>query len=393
LNIPKNRQSLSLLVLLGSILLVIILKWTAPEKTPDMKPLPKARVELFEVAAKDISFGETLLGRLVPQRKAQLRFEVSGRVHTRLVEPGVRVEAGQALLKMDDGDFRNLANDANAQLQVEHAAVKRDSQLLDLARQNRLLQGKEVKRLQRLVKKSLTSYSKLDSARQQLSKLKIEEAQLQYSVDSASARIDIRRSALEKAQRNLQRCNLVSPWPGIVNQVHVQAGDYVTPSKVVLEVIDDSVLEFMLTVRGEIAHQLDNTLAVDVQVNGDRLKGKIVSLQKDPDPLTFTHEVRVRLPENTGYPGQMVEAYLTLPTLQQVMFIPVTALLYENEKYFVMTYNDSKLHKIEIQPGIRAGNEQVVQAGLSVGDKVVSRDVASLSDAQAVEIIKTGPKK
>lgn len=380
-------------MLLVSILLVLLLKWTAPEKSPDMKPLPKTRVELFEVASRDIEFGETLRGRLIPQRRAQLRFEVSGRVQARLVEPGLRVERGQALLKIDDGDYRNLVTDANAQLQLERAAVKRDVQLLKLASRNSVLQDKEVKRLQRLVKKSLTSYSTLDNARQQLSKLKLEEVQLQYSVDASAARIDIRRSALEKAQRNLQRCNLVSPWVGVVNQVYVQAGDYVTPAKVVLDIVDDTALEFLLTVRGEIANQLDKTLDVVVQINGEKLKGSIVALQRDPDPVSFTHEVRVRLPENSGYPGQMVEAYLSLPTLQQVMYVPVTALLYENEKYFVMVYRDGKLKKTGIRAGIRAVNEQVVLDGLSVGDQIVSRDVASLSDAQAVEIISSGLKK
>jgi len=389
LNITKNRRYQALIVVFVSILLVFILKWTAPEKTPEMKPLPKARVELFSVHKKDIESGETLLGRLIPIRRAQLRFELSGLVKGRLVEPGSRVDNNSILLKLDDGDHRNLASDASAQLKVERAAVNRDKRLLELASQNRLLQEKEVKRLQRLVKKSLTSVSRLDGARQQLSKLKLEEAQLQYSVDSAAARLDIRLSDVEKAQRNVKRCDLLSPWAGVVNQVNVQEGDYVTPTQVVLEIIDDSTLEFLLNVRGEIAHQLKKNAAVDVKVNGDSVSGYIVAIQTDPDPTTFTHEIRVRLPDNTGYPGQLVEARLTLPAMKQVMFVPVTALVYESDNYFVMTYNDGKLSKKEIKVAARVGNEQVVASGLSVGDSIVMRDVASLSSGQMVEVLQS----
>jgi len=384
----KNRKSLSLIVILGTILLVLLLKWTAPEKTPDMKPLPKARVELFEVKTKDIAFGETLLGRLIPQRRAQLRFEVSGRIKARHVEPGDRVDANQVLLSLDDSDYKNLFEDANAQLQVELAAVKRDQKLLILSSQSRALQEKEVNRLQRLIKKSLTSVSTLDSARQQLSKLKFEEAQLSYSVESSAARLEIRRSALEKANRNLQRCNLTSPWAGVVNQVTVQTGDYVTPVKSIIDIIDDSALEFVLTVQGKIAYQLDKDLQINVEINGDTVKGTLVALQTDPDPTTFTHEVRVRLPKNTGYPGQVVSAHFTLPALKDAIYIPVTALAYENQKYFVMLYKNGQLHKREINAGLRVDNEQVVLSGLSVGDKVVSRDVASLSEGQTVETSK-----
>ncbi|NOY66420.1 MAG: efflux RND transporter periplasmic adaptor subunit, partial [Gammaproteobacteria bacterium] len=336
MNKLKNRQYLILIVILATILLVLLLKWTEPEKIPDMKPLPMVRVELFEVKTKDIAFGKSLLGRLTPLRRTELRFEVNGRMQARFVEPGDKVKKGQVLLKIDDGDYRNLLSEENARILIEHSAIRRDQELLKLASQNRILQQKEVKRLQRLVKKSLTSISKLDAARQQLFSLKLDEANLQYSVDSSAARLDIRLSALEKAERNLQRASLVSPWPGIINQVYVQPGDYVTPAKAVIEIIDNSVLEFMITVQGEIADQLNKNLAVDVTVNGAKVKGEIVALQTDPDPATFTHEVRVRLPENIGYPGQVVEAYLTLPALEDALTIPVTALLYENKKYFVM---------------------------------------------------------
>ncbi len=388
MDFSNKHRLLTYVAIIASILIVLLLKWTAPQKTPEMKPLPKARVEMYRVQTKDISVTEVLMGRLIPLRRTQLKFEVSGQVARREVEPGQRLEQGQVLLALDERDYKDIAMDAKAQLQEEQAAIKRDRQLLKLATENQSLQEKEVKRQQRLLKKSLTSQSSLDSARQQLSALQREVSSLQYNVDSAAARLQLRQSAAQRTERNLERCQLKSPWTGVVNQVHVQQGDYVSPSQIAAELIDDSRLEFMLHVRGDIAQHLQRDSSVVVEVNGSHVDGSIVALQRDPDPATFTHELRVRLPAGTGYAGQMVRATISLPALKQVVVVPVTALHYESGKQFVMRYRDGSIHRQVIEPGARVGNEQVVLKGLVPGDTIVSRDVASLSEGQMVEVIK-----
>jgi len=368
---------------------MFILIKTAPEKQPEMKSLPKARVELSETQTKDMKISETLMGRLAPVRRAQLKFEVTGQVSERLVEPGQQVLASDVLIKLDSRDYNNAAMDAKAQVGVEKTAIKRDRELLLLVKENLSLQASEVKRLQRLKKKSLTSQSSLDSARQQLSSLKREVASLKYNVDSAAARLEIKESAWEQANRKLERSQLLSPWEGTVNQVFIQAGDYVSISQAAVELIDDSALEFVLSLRGEIAHYMQRDVAVAVKVDDKQVSGNIVALQRDPDPSTFTHEARIRLPAGTGYPGQMVEATISLPALQQVIVVPVTALHYDAGKQFVMRYENGKISKQAIILGPRVGNEQVVLSGLEQGMRVVSRDVASLSDGQLVEVIET----
>jgi len=383
----NKRKTLSVAVIAVTIALIALLQWTAPAKTPEMKALPKARVALYHVQKKDITLMEDLSGRLIPRHRASLKFEVSGQVSLRKVEPGQRVEPGEVILQLENSDYISLAEDAKAQLQLEQAAIKRDRQLLELAKENRLLQEKEVKRLQRLMKKSLTSQSSLDSARQQLSNLKREVSNLQYSVNTEASRLVVRESALQRAQLNLERSYLKSPMKGVVNQIMVQAGDYMTPSQVVAEVVDDQVLEFVLNLRGAIAHRLQSGLEVDVTLADQSVTGHIVALQTDPDASTFTHEIKIRLPAGVGYSGQMVKARIKLPAMPQALVVPVTAIHYEEGKQYVMSYSDGKLSRQLIEPGPRVGNEQVILAGLQAGDAVVSRDVASLSAGQLVEVI------
>jgi len=388
MNLNKHfyRQYPVISVIAATVLLLLLLKITAPGKSSDMKVLPQTRVQLFTAVQKDITVKETLMGRLKPSRNSMLHAEVSAQVIKRLIEPGDQVQKDQVLLQLDARDYKSQVDNARAQLQIEQAGVLRDQQLLKLAQKNRELQQKEVRRQQRLLKKSLTSVVKLDSTRQRLAQLQVDEARLDFSVKSSAARLASKRSLLERAERNLEHCQLKSPWAGKVNRVQVQAGDYVTPAQFVVELVDDQHLEFSLSIRGEVAHRLSLNLPVTVMLDGKKVSGRIIAIQTDPDRETFTHEVRVSLPVGTGFAGQMVKAEIQLPTLPRMLVIPATALIYEDGKRFVMRFSNGKLKRIEVLTGVRVGNDQVILKGLGVGEKIVLRDVASLSDGQQVKV-------
>jgi hypothetical protein len=123
---------------------------------------------------------------------------------------------------------------------------------------------------------------------------------------------------------------------------------------------------------------------VDIEVNNRVLPGEIVALQLDPDPVTFTHALRVRMAGATVRPGQVARARLPLQVLRDVMAVPATAVLYDEGRAFVFRHNSGLLEKVEVQAGSRVGDLQVVLQGINATDQVVMRDVAALSDGQTV---------
>ena len=53
---------------------------------------------------------------------------------------------------------------------------------------------------------------------------------------------------------------------------------------------------------------------------------------------------------------------------------------------FVFQYADGTLHRQAVALGPRVGDVQVVHSGVREGDRIVARDVAGLSDGQAVAV-------
>jgi RND family efflux transporter MFP subunit len=342
------------------------------------------RVFVARVDLHDLVPTVTVSGRLDPARKAALHFELSGQIEERAVEPGQAVAAGDLLLALAAGDYADALAEAEAQLTQESRNISRDRELLKLARKNYALQKNDLTRLEQLGAESLVSKSHLDEVRIQLIRLESEVAQLKASTGSADARIALKEAARNRAARNLERTRLQAPFAGTVNTVTAQSGDYVTPSQTVAELVDASMLDLYVEVRGDVAQSLSQGQAVVVTVNGSELQGEVIALQLDPDPVTFTHALRVRLSGNHARPGQVAQVRLPLQAQQGVTAIPATAVLFEEGETFVFRVQHDLLEQVAVELGSRVDQWQVVLQGIRPDDIVVTRDVAALSNGQKV---------
>lgn len=388
MGISKKRWLPVAMTVLISLVIITLLVITRPDRKPGEKQLAPARVELFLVQPRDFKPEERLVGRLQPLRRASLRFEVVGQVKKRFVEPGQHCKAGQTLLLLDASDYQLALSEAEAQYRLEQDSVSRDKRLLNLAEKNRDLQQKEVQRLEKLNHDSMVSRSLLDAARQKLAQLESEEARLQYTVATSAARIKLKHAALQRAKKNMERTRLTCPFDGIVNRVYVDTGDYVSPSHQAVDVIENTSLDLYVEVRGEVADALNLGQPVDLELEGKNVTGKIIALQADPDPTTFTHALRVRVPANVGYPGMMAHVSLRLPLLRGALAVPATAVIHEEGEQYVMLYQQGKLLHRKLKVGRRIHDWIVVLKGLQSGDRVVRRDVASLTNGQNVTVEK-----
>ncbi len=290
------------------------------------------------------------------------------------------------MLQLADGDYRDALVEAEAHLEQERAAIERDRHLLELVARNRQLQANEVARLQQLGQESLASQSKRDEAQQRLLQLRAEEEQLRYSVATAASRLALTEAARRRASRNLARTRLSAPYDGVVNAVFLQAGDYVSPAAAALEIVQLEQLDLYLEVSGETVAALHQDQPVMVKVHDSERSGRIVAVQQDPDPRTFTHQVRIRIAGEGLLPGHPARAVLPLRAEPGALVVPVTAVLREDDQAYVFVVADGRVQRRVVTLGRREGALQVIRGGLADTETVVARDVALLSDGQAVAV-------
>jgi len=365
---------------------VVLLSLTAPDQDPELQEAITPTVEVVPVGLHNLEPYESVSGRLEPARKAGLHFELPGQVHARPVEPGQRVQQGEPLLVLASGDYEDALAEAEALLAQEKRNIQRDRELLKLSRNNYALQKNDLDRLQQLGEDSLVSKSRLDETRIKLIQLESEVAQLKSSVASAESRIALRQAARNRAARNLERTRLPAPFAGTVNAVNVQIGDYVTPSEMVVELIDAASLDLYAEVRGNVARSLNQGQTMQVDVDGIQLQGSLIALQLNPSPKTFTHALRIRIESSDARPGQVAQVRLPLQQRTRVTAVPTTAVLFDEGRAYVFRLSGDTLQQVEVTPGERVDGLQVVLQGLDADDRIVKRDVSSLSDGQHVQV-------
>ena len=385
----KSRAQIAILLALGG--LVVLLLLTAPDKDPELQQAVVPGVRVAAVGLHELVPAEVVSGRLDPARRTEMHFELSGQVHARPVEPGQPVQQGELLLSLASGDYEDALAEAEARLAQESRDIERDRELLALSKRNHALQKNDLDRLNKLGADSLVSQSLLDEARIKLLQLQAEVARLKSSVASAESRLALKQAERNRAARNLARTQLLAPFAGSINAVEAQVGDYVTPGEVIVELIDISSLDLYVEVRGNVAQSLQQGDIVDVVVDGLALPGKVVALQIDPDPVTFTHALRVRVAGAAVRPGQVAQVRLPLRKLSQVTAVPVTAVLYDEGQTFVFRLDGDRLVMAAVVLGERVGELQVVRRGIDASDRIVTHNVSALSDGQQVRMLADQP--
>ncbi len=375
-----------------SLITIIAITLFAVKLLIALKPPPKnetreaqvTRVQTVIVSAKTLKPTLQLTGRLEPARRANLDFQIPGVITAVKIEPGERVEKGEALLSIDAADYQDRLRETEAMLQQETTGIERDRELLALAKHNEQLSQAEVDRLSKLGSK-LSSQSSLDTAQQKLTQLRGEHLRLKYALDTAQQRITLKRTARDKAQRNVERTTLRAPFDGLVNQVSVDPGDYATTlSGMAVEIID-AQLEARFNLPASVVKGLQPGATIMVTIDSREYRGKLVSIQPDPDATTATHPAHIMVSGEELIPGQIALVELPTAAASNATVVPVTALLNDDGNHALFVVHQHKLERRTIIPGIRHNGWQQIREGVEPGEIIVARDVHALSDGERVE--------
>ena len=380
MNLTRPRQVLILLLLTAIALLLLIIQ---PADEPALRSLAPSPVLVNHASRTDLYPRELVSGHLQPVRRAWLRFEVDGRVAERRAEAGQSVSVGDVLLTLDDQDYQDVLIQAQAEWQQAEQDLQRDRSLLKLAERSRKLQEEEVSRLNSLGERSLASKTRLGDAEALLAQRLSEEARLGASVNTGPQRVAASKAAMDRARRNLDRTTLKVPFAGRVNQVQLQVGDYANRNQQALELISDE-LDFYAQVRGPVARALTLGQRVTVSVGDRSYTASVAAVQPDPDPGTFTHAIRLRMPESETRSGALAVVQLPLQPVRNALVVPSTAILLDEGSAFVFRVEGEHLQRVAVQLGPRVVQQQVIVSGIDAGEQVVVRDVAALADGQVV---------
>lgn len=343
--ILKNQGKISILVLFSFVLVAVLLVLFQPEPEANVnKPIPVV-VDVMKLKMENIAPEVDYTGRLEPSKKAELKFEINGRLAKRLLQPGDFVKSGSTILILE-----------------EYYIYKK---LYELAKKNYELQTKEVERMAILDKKSLLSKSQYDKTVQKQIELEV---------------------AMYRSKQDFHKTFIKAKFSGVINEINVNEGDAVNSTVVAANLIDVSSLDLYVEVRGDVIDGLK--LNMDIQITSDEIKsvGELISFQTSPNLKTYTHLLRIRIKDKRLRSGMLANAKFVLPKINKSFGVPVSSVLSDNGKKFIFIVNNKKLEKREINILTRFDKIYVISGGIKSNDIIVIKDVSSLAEGQDILI-------
>jgi len=98
-------------------------------------------------------------------------------------------------------------------------------------------------------------------------------------------------------------------------------------------------------------------------------------------------EIRVPNPGMRLKPGMFARMTIVLQERENVVVVPDSALIREQDNVYVFVANAGNAHRREVKLGLLQSEYYEVLEGLSVGELVVTRGHRQIEDGQAVEVI------
>lgn len=238
-----------------------------------------------------------------PRHDLELGFTIEGAVAEVLVRPGDRVEAGQALIRLDDreGAAQIRSYELRAQSTIE----------VDAAEAALALAQNEAARIEEAMAQAGAAPFEVERAR-------LEARVKGLGLDMARQRREETRLLLLQAQVAHERSLLKAPMAGIVEEVRIEAGELVESVRPVLRLVvtDPLTVDAPAPVGLAAGLRVGAPAWVRFKDTGTLVEGRVVFIASVADPGSETRIVRIEAPNPRGEPAG---AHVT------VSFEPVSA--------------------------------------------------------------------
>jgi membrane fusion protein (multidrug efflux system) len=308
-------------------------------------------------------------GTIKPQAQVQVVSEISARMLRLNKDEGAWVNKGEIIAVLDPTDARLAADRANAAVAVAeanraHATTERD-------RANNLIRTGGI-----TDKDHLSATVSLQVAEASLLQVKAEAA---------------------IAAQQLARCQIKAPFSGRVAKRLVDAGTMLAPGTPVVQLVDNSVLEFRASVPSADLPRVKIGAPVVISVDalpGSVLHGQVTRILPLVDERSRSFEVVSRVSEsNNLVSGLFGRGRIKVREIKDALVLPPSSIMHDGQtagraNVFVIEQGKAQLRQVEL--GVEGADSVEIRSGITPGTLVVIDPPTTLAAGAPVQIQNTG---
>jgi RND family efflux transporter MFP subunit len=419
----RNLKFVIIGLVIGGLILAIGAQFFLREDLPENAE----REQLTEVSLLSYSQLEknsaTLVayGTVEAVQDQDLIFEMTGMVEEVYAGPGDWVEAGQALAKLDDEAMATTVAQAEAAYKaaynsyevVEGGASYYDFQTaensLEMAeiQLEALYEAKEeaeeaeeaydgeideLDDVSELLNSTVASYSAPSDAQIEIQELMVE--QYQYAILSMEkgvsdetlaaqwAYVEQAEAGLAAARAAYDSVYLRAPFDGEITTLPLYEGQYVFATYSVGKIVNRDDIEAVTYLSTEDAEQIStkNTAVIEGEY-----EGYVFGISTRVDDYNGKLKVRIQMDGIGGLVvGDTVKIEIAVDKAEDVILVPLSSLLFDEEDAYIFFYHDGKVYKRLVDAGDVLGDYVEVH---NMPEMRIVEDVAGLRSGQEANVV------
>ena len=331
-----------------------------PKEEAKQQAPPPSLVEVAQVTSGETEPMVEFVGTVYFARKSDVAAEVDGIVEQVFFEEGYRVKSGDPLVMLGSDILDTVISATRADYELV---------LVELEQAE-----KELQRREPLYREGSVSESSYDEYFFRSKILKNRAMSLKASLD---------RLLLEKKKKKI-----LAPFDGIVVSKNADKGEWVDDGGMVAVIADDSIVEIVVNVPGDMLKYLEPGKDMTVIKDSEKFSGQFLSFVPKGDIATRTFDVKIRMENSAGFIEGM-EARALVPSAEKRsgLKVPRDALLDRFGQNVIWVVKDSTAKMVPVQvigyDGMQVG---IAGPGLEGGDLVVTKGNERLREGQPVMV-------
>lgn len=331
--------------------------------TSETAERPPVVVETAVVAAEDVDVVVEAVGSFEADQRIEVKARRAGRIESLPVREGERVEAGTALVRLDDRDL--AARVAQAKAAVAEAEVRAASA------------KRAFERSETLRKKGIASEQDHDD--------------VESEYERAAAALGVARANLAFAEAELADTVVEAPFAGVFGRLRVDPGAFVSEGESLGLLIDDDPLELVFSLPERYVARLHPDLPVTALVSSHPehpFPGRITLIDPavDAENRTVTVEAEVPNPERLLRPGQFGRVEVRLERHGGAPVVPEEAVVPTADRLLVFVVEEGAASARTVETGVRLPGRVEIVRGVRPGETIVVTGHEKLSESESAVV-------
>jgi multidrug efflux pump subunit AcrA (membrane-fusion protein) len=343
------------------------------QSSAGFRPAASVPVEIVEIRKDTVKDIGVFTGSLNARSQFTVAPKVSGWLRELLVDVGDAVTRNQVIAVLDDAEYTQQVDQAQAELRVAQANAQNSSSDYELAK-------REYDRVQALREKQIASASELDSAEASFNSVKTQ-------LDVSKAQVEQKAAALEAAKLKLSYTKVRAFWEAdanssseqsdtpdksdlsdqrVVGERFVDVGALVQVNQPIVSILQNNVLVAVVYVveKDYPKIKVGQEAVIDTDAYpGKTFSGKIARIAPLLQETSRQARVEIEIPnpEQLLKPGMFIRAKIEFADHENVTLVPRSAVVRRNDEQGIFIIDKSSLKAKFVPVTIGIMNNEVAE--------------------------------